>query len=92
VELTGPVEGRHEEILTPEALGFLATLQREFGARRRELLGLRAGRQEELAQGATLDFPADSADVRNDDTWRVADPAPGLEDRRVEITAPPTAR
>jgi malate synthase len=88
VELTAPVKERFEEILTPEALGFLATLQREFGARRRELLGLRAGRQEELAQGGTLDFAADSADVRQDDTWRVADPAPGLEDRRVEITGP----
>jgi len=88
VELTGPVEERFEEILTPDALGFLATLQREFGARRRELLGLRARKQEELAQGGTLDFPADTADVRDDGTWRVADPAPGLEDRRVEITGP----
>jgi malate synthase len=88
VELTGPVKERFDEILTPEALGFLATLQREFGARRRELLGLRAERQEELAQGGTLDFPADGADVRQDDSWRVADPAPGLEDRRVEITGP----
>src|SRR3569833_1671459 len=88
VELTGSVDERFAEILTPEALGFLATLQREFGTRRRELLGLRAERQEELARGGTLDFPSETADVRGDGTWRVADPAPGLEDRRVEITGP----
>jgi malate synthase len=88
VELTGSVDDRFGEILTPEALGFLATLQREFGARRRELLGLRAERQEELARGGTLDFPAETAGIRQDNTWRVADPAPGLEDRRVEITGP----
>ena len=88
VELTGPVEGRFEEILTPDALRFLATLQREFGARRRELLGLRDERQRELAEGGTLDFLPDTAEVRGDDSWRVADPAPGLEDRRVEITGP----
>jgi malate synthase len=88
VELTGPVEDRFEEILTPDALLFLATLQREFGARRHELLDLRAERQRELAEGGTLDFLPDGADVRGDDSWRVADPAPGLEDRRVEITGP----
>jgi malate synthase len=88
VELTGPVAERHDEILTPDALGFLGTLQREFGTRRLELLAKRVERQKELAAGGTLDFLPDGADVRHDDTWRVADPAPGLEDRRVEITGP----
>jgi malate synthase len=88
VELTGPVNERYDEILTPDALAFLATLQREFGARRLELLARRAERQEKLARGGTYDFPPDTADIRNSGTWRVADPAPGLEDRRVEITGP----
>ncbi len=88
VELTGPVAERHDEILTPDALGFLGTLQREFGTRRLELLAKRVERQKELTAGGTLDFLPDGADVRHDDTWRVADPAPGLEDRRVEITGP----
>ncbi|MEV5751918.1 malate synthase A [Actinoallomurus sp. NPDC052308] len=88
VELTGPVRERHDEILTPEALGFLAALQREFGGRRDELLRERAERQEELTRGGTLDFLPDTASVRHDDSWRVAKPAPGLEDRRVEITGP----
>ncbi|MCO5966867.1 malate synthase A [Actinoallomurus soli] len=88
VELTGPVHERYDEILTPEALGFLASLQREFGVRRKELLNKRAERQEELARGGTLDFLPDTAAVRHDGSWRVAKPAPGLEDRRVEITGP----
>jgi malate synthase len=88
VKLTGPVQARHAEILTPDALGFVAALQREFGARRDELLARRAERQEALTRGATLAFLPETAGVRQDDTWRVAEPAPGLEDRRVEITGP----
>ncbi len=88
VELNGPMLDRFEEILTPEALGFLATLQREFGARRKELLAKRAERQEELARGGTLDFLPETAGIRQDNSWRVAKPAPGLVDRRVEITGP----
>ncbi|MCW2912489.1 MAG: malate synthase [Actinomycetia bacterium] len=88
VEVTGPLHDRYDEILTPEAVGFLATLQREFGARRKELLAKRVERQEALSKGGTLDFLPETAPVRDDDTWRVADPAPGLVDRRVEITGP----
>ncbi|WP_119729443.1 malate synthase A [Thermomonospora amylolytica] len=88
VEVTGPLHERYDEILTPEALSFLATLQREFGARRKELLAARAERERKLAAGGTLDFLPETAGVRSDDSWRVAEPAPGLEDRRVEITGP----
>ena len=42
----------------------------------------------QLAAGGTLDFLEETRDVREDDSWRVADPAPGLVDRRVEITGP----
>ncbi|TQS29987.1 malate synthase A [Microbispora sp. KK1-11] len=87
VEITGPLLDRFDEILTPEALGFVATLQREFDPRRRELLAARQARQEELSAGGTLDFLAETAKVRESE-WRVAPPAPGLEDRRVEITGP----
>ncbi|HEU5157607.1 MAG TPA: malate synthase A [Streptosporangiaceae bacterium] len=88
VTVTGPFHERYDEILTPAALDFLATLQREFGARRRQLLAARQERQRELSSGGTLDFLPDTAAVRADDSWRVAPPAPGLEDRRVEITGP----
>jgi malate synthase len=88
VEVLGTLHERYDTILTPGALGFLAALQREFGARRLELLDKRAERQEALSKGGTLDFLPDTAAVRADDTWRVAEPAPGLVDRRVEITGP----
>ena len=35
-----------------------------------------------------LDFLPETAHIRADDSWRVAPPAPGLVDRRVEITGP----
>jgi malate synthase len=88
VEVTGPTNERFDEILTPEALQFVGALQREFGERRLELLAKRAERQKAIDEGGTLDFLPETAGVRSDDTWRVAEPAPGLEDRRVEITGP----
>jgi malate synthase len=91
VEVTGPMHARYDEVLTPEALAFLADLHRRFDGRRRELLARRAEREAELAAGGTLDFLDETKDVREGD-WRVADPAPGLVDRRVEITGPTDAK
>jgi malate synthase len=88
VEIRGPIDERYEEVLTPDALQFLATLHREFGARRTGLLGARRERQSFVDGGGTLDFLPQTASVREDPSWRVADPAPGLRDRRVEITGP----
>ena len=56
VEIIGPAGDRFEEILTPDALHLVGTLQREFGGKRAELLAARAARQEELSAGGTLDF------------------------------------
>jgi malate synthase len=88
IEVTGPVRERFEEILSRRALELVGHLQRELGARREELLAKRGERVQKLADGGTLDFLAETKDVREDDSWRVADPAPGLVDRRVEITGP----
>jgi malate synthase len=88
VEINGPHGDRYDEILTPDALRLIAALQREFGPRRAELLAARAVRQEELSAGGTLDFLPSTRQVRQDSSWRVAPPAPGLVDRRVEITGP----
>ena len=88
VEINGPMHERYDEVLTPDALTLLAELHRSFDARRRELLTVRESRYADLAAGGTLDFLPDTKDVREDESWRVADPAPGLEDRRVEITGP----
>src|SRR5919107_5561848 len=77
-----------EEVLTPDAGALLAALHRRFNGRRLELLAARRERDAQLAAGGTLDFLPETAEIREDPSWRVADPAPGLVDRRVEITGP----
>ncbi len=88
VRVDGPMHDRYDEVLTPDALDFLAGLHRAFDARRRELLARRRSRYEAIAAGGALDFLAETAQVRDDASWRVAAHAPGLVDRRVEITGP----
>ena len=88
VEITGPMGDRFDEVLTPEAVSLVAALQRELGARRAELLAARVTRQVELSAGGMLDFLGATQAIRDDPEWRVAAPAPGLVDRRVEITGP----
>ncbi|MBA2559030.1 MAG: malate synthase A, partial [Propionibacteriales bacterium] len=86
-QVTAELGPRYDSVLTPDALELLAELHRTFDARRRELLQLRDERYEELAAGGTLDFLPETRDVRDGD-WQVAAPAPGLVDRRVEMTGP----
>ena len=88
VQITGRQGDRYDEVLTPEAVNLVAALQRELGTRRAGLLAARARRQEELSAGAMLDFLPGTRQIRDDPDWRVAAPAPGLVDRRVEITGP----
>jgi len=88
VTVTGPPEDRYEQVLTDRALALIAQLHRSFEARRRELLDARQERYAQLAAGGTLSFLAETKDIREDPSWQVAEPAPGLVDRRVEITGP----
>jgi malate synthase len=88
VQITGQAGPGYEEILTDEALRLIAALHRELGPRRAELLAARHERQRALAEGGTLDFLAETKAIRDDRSWRVAPPTPGLVDRRVEITGP----
>lgn len=90
LRVTGALGPRYREILTPEALEFLAVLHDRFLARRHDLLVDRQQRRQEVADGVDPDFRASTRPVRDDPTWRVAGSAgaPGLEDRRVEITGP----
>src|SRR5437879_11581747 len=88
VEITGPYGDRYDEILTPQAIDLIAALHAELGPRRSELLAARRRRQAELSGGAMLDFLPETAPLREDLQWRVAPLAPGLVDRRVEITGP----
>jgi malate synthase len=87
VRVEGPAVERGEEILTPEALAFVADLQTRFGAHRDALLAGRATRRAQFAAARRIDFRADTASVRNG-VWQVPPPPPGLVDRRVEITGP----
>src|SRR5207302_215039 len=76
-----------EDVLTPDALEFLAELQRRFGGARQALLEARAERRERLRAGGTLEFLGETRDIREGD-WRV-EPAPDdLQQRWVEITGP----
>ena len=77
-----------DEILTPEALAFVARLHREFDARRIELLKRRDIRQAEIDAGNLPNFLPSTAHIRSDPTWRVASTPADLQKRRVEITGP----
>ncbi|WBQ04783.1 malate synthase A [Kribbella sp. CA-293567] len=88
VEVTGPKHDRYDEILSERALELIGLLHRELNPRRLELLERRRTRVQEIADGGSLGFLAETSAVREDPDWRVADPAPGLVDRRVEITGP----
>ncbi|MEU9252008.1 malate synthase A [Streptomyces sp. NPDC048270] len=97
-ELTGRVHvlgapgHRFDEILTPAALDFVGALHTAFAGRRPEVLAERRRRTDRLVSGDPLDFSRATTAVREDPDWRVAPPAPGLLDRRVEITGPPDRR
>jgi malate synthase len=87
VKLRGPAVPGAADILTDDALAFVAQLQRQFGGPRRELLERRWTRQARLDAGEMPDFLAETAGLRAKE-WRVAAAPPDLDDRRVEITGP----
>jgi malate synthase len=91
VTLTVPLDADAAAVLTYPALELLAELHRRFGQRRLELLRARADRQAAIDAGGTLDFLAETEDVRRGD-WTCAEPPPRLRDRRVEITGPTDAK
>ena len=86
VEVVAPQVERGQEVLTPEALAFVADLHTHFAGRRDELLTARHRRREEVARTRRLDFLDDTASIRAGD-WRVPPPPRDLADRRVEIAA-----
>jgi malate synthase len=87
ISLSGQGPARASEILTPDALAFVARLHRELDPRRRELLGARAERAARLRAGELPGFLEETRSIRESD-WRVPDAPPDLRDRRVEITGP----
>jgi malate synthase len=87
VVIKGALSERFDEILTHDALSFIADLQRRFNETRKRLLALRAERQKRFDAGETPDFLAGTKHIREGD-WKVAPIPADLQDRRVEITGP----
>src|SRR5438067_9444975 len=87
IELRAPMRSEWDHILTPEALNFVATLQREFNARREALLANREERKRRLDAGELPDFLPETREIRESELT-VAPIPNDLVDRRVEITGP----
>ena len=90
IRVVGPPGERYDEVLTPEALTFLHHLHNTFEERRHDRLAAREERRARVAAGDDPEFLAETKHIREDADWRVAPPAPGLEDRRAEMTGPTT--
>jgi malate synthase len=87
LEIRAPAPPEYADILSPEALGFVVGLVREFAPRIEALLARRAERQQEIEAGQLPDFLPASRYIRDSD-WTVAPIPKDLQDRRVEITGP----
>jgi len=87
VKVSAPISPAFAQILTPQALAFVAKLHRQFDARRHELLARRAERQKQFDAGALPDFLPETKKIRESD-WQIAPQPADLLDRRVEITGP----
>ena len=87
LKITAPLSDAYREILSAEALEFLAHLSKEFEPRRQQLLERRQTRQAEIDSGKMPDFLEETAAIRSG-SWAVAPIPKDLEDRRVEITGP----
>jgi len=85
--ILGPIKPGYEEILTPEALAFVAELEGRFDDERKRLLEVRARRQALIAAGQKPDFLPETQAIRDAD-WTIAPLPADLQDRRVEITGP----
>ena len=87
IQVIGRVTAEFAQILTPQALDFVAKLHRTFESRRQELLARRAARQKEFDAGKLPDFLPETRQVREND-WKIAGQPKDMLDRRVEITGP----
>ncbi|HEX3640601.1 MAG TPA: malate synthase A, partial [Ktedonobacteraceae bacterium] len=85
IEVIAAIPSDFAEILTPEALNFVAKLARTFERRRQELLQLRVQRQTEVDVGKLPDFLPETEHIRQAD-WTIAPLPADLLDRRVELT------
>lgn len=87
MQINAPLHPRFEQILSPQALDFVARLHRAFEPRRRELLAARVDRQARIDAGEMPGLLPETRHIREGD-WKVAPLPKALECRRVEITGP----
>jgi malate synthase len=88
IQITGKLVSGYEKILTPEALAFLEKLHHKYNPTRLSLLEKRATRQRQIDKGVYPDFLAETAAIRQDSSWKVAEAPADLQKRHVEITGP----
>lgn len=88
VTVVGSTTPEAQKLLTTEALQFVGKLHRAFNSIREDLLRRRESRQNDINKGIFPDFLDETKSIREDPTWKGPSPAPGLVDRRVEITGP----
>ena len=94
IKINAPLEPGFDTVLSEPALNFIAGLHDEFAGHLGTLLTARRNRATEMNGGTLPRFRPDTARIRADRSWKVAGStgAPGLEDRRVELTGPVTER
>jgi len=76
------------QVLTPEAMAFVAELQARFGMRLNALMVGRARRQRQYDEGRLPDYRDETQAIRRG-LWEVSGLPASLQDRRVEISGSP---
>ncbi len=87
IRVLGKLQSGFDEILTPDALAFVASLAVEFGPRLHSLLENRERIHQSIRDGELPRFLEGSRDARKS-PWKVASIPANLRRRRVEITGP----
>src|SRR2546422_2988218 len=87
IRVLGQLQPGFEEILSPDALAFIASLTVQFGPRLRALLDDRERIQERIRGGELPKFLDETREIR-ESAWKVAPIPQNLKTRRVEITGP----
>lgn len=87
IEITVDIPETFNQILSADALTFIAKLCRTFEPRRQEILKARVQRQLAIDSGELPDFLPTTQHIRNTQ-WTVAPLPADIQDRRVEITGP----
>lgn len=75
------------DVLSPDAIRFVAALDREFAQRRQHILRYRREQSLKRQRNENFGFLSETADIRHDSSWHVAPPPRDLADRRVEIAS-----